>query len=513
MSFLSRIRRWFEDGYYRRGELSRMRRLIFSPVRLYVHVAGETMSAGYLQRAGALSFATLLTLVPLLTLSFSLYSAFGGADRDKVQAAAKHLLSNYFLGPGTAPADRIPAPPAEAPRVRMDIFWLPLPVAGAGDAHGNGGAPPSAVLLPLPMTHTEKEHEAAASKDQISQWSERIASAIVGLATNASTAKITSVGALFFILASVLLFSAIEGGFNAIWHVRGSRRFLMKFSVFCTILFLTPLLIGMSLYAGTALVPVGDYLRGIGFGAGLAHLLSVLAPSFLVTWLAFFLAYMIVPHARVAWRNALFGAFIATILWEVAKYGFGAYVGHMVGYRRVYGSLAAIPIFMVWIFITWIITLFGAGVTYTSQHLGAIENRHRRDRDGGLVSTPLALSLVLEVARRFADNFGPVSSAELAAEAGATEDEIRNTLHPLVHARILALSVAGGFKYQPARPLENIRLTEVLDAVKEKDSSMLVLPNYRELVSQLLGKTRAAEQRELEGVTLKDILVAQSAEE
>jgi DNA-binding IscR family transcriptional regulator len=129
------------------------------------------------------------------------------------------------------------------------------------------------------------------------------------------------------------------------------------------------------------------------------------------------------------------------------------------------------------------------------------------------VSTPLALSLVLEVARRFAENFGPVSAMELAGEAGTSEDEIRDTLRPLVQARILSLSVSGGFRYQPARPLENILLTEILDAVKEKDSSALVLPNYRQLVQQLLGRTRTAEQRELEGVTLRDILAAQSADE
>ena len=508
MSLSSRLRRWFDDGYRLEGDMSRLRRFFFLQAKLFVHVAAETMSGGYLQRAGALSFATLLTLVPFIALSFSIYAAFGGAERAKVEAAATQLLSSYFLA--AAPTET-PAP-TQTTRVRMDIYLLPLPVVAPANST-SAGQEPSAVFVPMPVMHTEKEHDGAAGRDRISQWSERIASAIVGLASKASSAKITTVGALFFILASVLLFNSIEGGLNAIWHVRGSRRFLMKFSVFCTILFLAPLLIGLSLYASNALAPLGDYLRALGFASALLRFAAALAPSFLITWLAFFLAYMIVPHARVAWRNALFGAFVATILWEAAKYAFGAYVSHMVTYRRVYGSLAAIPIFMVWIFITWVITLFGAGVAYTSQHLYAIESRRRRDRDGGLVSTPLALSLLLEVARRFARNAGPVTAAELAGEAGTSEDEIRTTLHPLVQARILSLSTLGGFRYQPARPLENIRLTEALEAVKEKDSAVLVLPNYRELVLQLLGRTRMAEQRELEGVTLREILAAQSSDE
>lgn len=479
MSFFSRVRRWWEDGYRQQGEMSRLRRLIFSQARLYVHVAREMMTGGYLQRAGALSFTTLLTLVPLIALSFSIYAAFGGADRARVEAAATHLLSRYVLGP--AQPSQEPASPA-GPRVE-------------------------------PVTYAETERGTTAGSEQITEWSDMIAGAIVRLAGRASSAKITTVGAAFFIMACVLLFCSIESGFNAIWRVRSSRRFWMKVSVFCTILFLSPLLIGLSVYISAALAPAGDYFHEFGLASAILERLAALAPSFLITWFAFFLAYMIIPHARVVWRNALLGAFVAAILWEAAKLAFGAYVGHMVTYQRAYGSLAAIPIFMVWIFITWLIALFGAGVAYTSQHLGALETKRRRDMDGGLVSAPLALSLVLEIARRFADNRGPVSSAELAGAAGTSEDEIRDTLRPLVRGKILSLSTGAGFRYQPAKPLENIRLTEVIDSLREKHSSVLVLPSCREVVLQLIGRTQKAEARELQGITVKDILAAESADE
>ena len=109
-----------------------------------------------------------------------------------------------------------------------------------------------------------------------------------------------------------------------------------------------------SFYVGERFRTIVETVGGQAF----VSLAGVLV-TFTISWLLLLLAYTVVPDARVRLRPALAGAFVAAVLWETGKFAFREYLGFATGYSQFYGSLALIPIFLLWVYITWVCVLFG----------------------------------------------------------------------------------------------------------------------------------------------------------
>jgi len=178
-----------------------------------------------------------------------------------------------------------------------------------------------------------------------------------GFAENAS--KATAIGILVLLFSAVSLMLSIEDAFNRIWRVTTSRPALARFILYWTVLTLGPLLF-------VATVALSSYVLALPLlGAEEAeslktHVLRV-AP-FLLELTLLLAAYALIPHRRVYVRHAFVGAMLATILIEVAKRGFASYIAHS-SYEQVYGAIAIMPIFLLWIYLSWTLVLLGASVT------------------------------------------------------------------------------------------------------------------------------------------------------
>ncbi|MCF6225801.1 MAG: YihY family inner membrane protein [Xanthomonadales bacterium] len=172
----------------------------------------------------------------------------------------------------------------------------------------------------------------------------------------ASTSKLTIIGTLFLIVTALALMSAIENAFNRIWRVTSERTFLSKMVMFWAVLTLAPLLMGAAL-ALTA----RQSLTGFDLAFANSIWFETLA-IFLFTWGALTLIFILIPNRQVNWRHAVIGGLISTILFQLAKKGFVVYVSGA-NYKTVYDSMATIPIFLFWIYISWVVVLFGASLT------------------------------------------------------------------------------------------------------------------------------------------------------
>jgi membrane protein len=176
-------------------------------------------------------------------------------------------------------------------------------------------------------------------------------------ADNAS--KATAVGVLVLVISAVSLMLSIEGAFNRIWRARQTRRAITRFAIYWTTLTLGPfLLVTMLVLASWAFAsPIAE---GASANSWLrAHLLSV-AP-FGLQWLVLTMAYALIPGCTVRLRHAVFAAFLIALAFEAAKRGFVLYAGH--SYAEIYGVLAVVPLFILWIYLAWILVLLGASLT------------------------------------------------------------------------------------------------------------------------------------------------------
>lgn len=179
----------------------------------------------------------------------------------------------------------------------------------------------------------------------------------------ANAGKLTIWGMLFLFLTSLMLMATIERVFNDIWHVPHTRKRLHRFLSYGALLVLGPMLIGITLSSTSYLVSLPLFSRDATLGSLKIFLLAV-APM-IFEWLAFWALYVVVPNYRVRLRHGLIGSLFATVTFEIAKRGFAFFVTHFANYKAIYGAVAALPVFLIWIYLSWTIILAGAVMTAT----------------------------------------------------------------------------------------------------------------------------------------------------
>ena len=176
--------------------------------------------------------------------------------------------------------------------------------------------------------------------------------------SNAS--RLRAIGLAVLAVTAFLLMLTIDRAFNAIWRVRRRRPLLQRVVMYWATLTLGPLLIGASLTVTTYLVSISmGVIKGVP-EVGEAILRAV---PFLFATAAFTLLYFLVPYRRVSVRHAALGGVVAGVLFEIMKRGFALYITHFPTYKLVYGAFASVPVFLLWIYLSWVVTALGAIVT------------------------------------------------------------------------------------------------------------------------------------------------------
>lgn len=193
---------------------------------------------------------------------------------------------------------------------------------------------------------------------------------IIGFETQAS--QLPLLGFAFLIVTALLMMVNIEKNLNDILAIRYQRHFTGSLLLYWAMLTLGPLLIGVSIVMSSYLASF-HWLHGFGLDG--ARKLLFLLPL-LAEFLAMAFLYLVVPHGAIKLKHAAVGALVATILFECAKHLFSFYINHFPTYELLYGALATIPIFLLWLYLCWIIFLFGAEVVNGLRYQRASRSQH-----------------------------------------------------------------------------------------------------------------------------------------
>jgi membrane protein len=252
------------------------------------------------------------------------------------------------------------------------------------------------------------------------------------------SAGLTGAGSLFLVLTAILLMGTIEKSLNRIWRVDRPRSPASRLVVYWAVLTLGPLLmgasVGMTSYLATLQALAPEFVRGWLQGALLA-----LAP-FVVALMAFTLLFTVVPNRRVKFRHALAGAAFSAVAFEASKRGFVFYLSNFPTYERLYGALATIPIFLVWIYVTWVVILLGASV---SASLTTFNYRRAHWRWNPRHHLLLVMRLIDHLAEAQQHGEGRSSAELLAREEAMTDSELQNLLDRLCEAGLVHRDESG----------------------------------------------------------------------
>ncbi|MCG8394440.1 MAG: YihY family inner membrane protein [Pseudomonadales bacterium] len=262
--------------------------------------------------------------------------------------------------------------------------------------------------------------------------------------------NLTGLGILFLVVTSVLLLRTIEQTVNRIWKVTTARRGLTSLLMYWALLSLGPLCLGAGLAISSYLTSQAIFSDTVHYLGGVRLWLSVL--PFLFTTIMLTLLYTVVPNTRVPLRQALLGAACAALLFELAKSGFTFFIRQAPSYEVVYGAFAAVPVFLLWIYISWTIVLGGAELVRAL----VVFQEHRRQ----VPRMHALLRLLHEFWHR--QRHGKVLSSKevrqvMRASGISQWDEFRNLL---MEARLIRRTDEGG--YMLSRDLRNLTLAQLV---------------------------------------------------
>lgn len=307
-----------------------------------------------------------------------------------------------------------------------------------------------------------------------------------------ATAELTSVGVVGLAITAVLMLLTMEAAFNRIFRVARPRALLGRILVYWTVLTLGPLLIGASFSMASWVT--ARMMFGHAVDEPLAWL-QVVTP-YLLTLAAFTLVYVAVPNRRVRLRDGLWGAVVGALLFAAVRFGFVLFVSNVGTYQTVYGTLAAVPIFLLWMFLSWLAVLVGAVIAAALPEW----RMHRRSAGAPVAGQRLALALDVLAALDAAVRQGHgLSRHRLLAGTAADEELLIQVLDALRSDGFIARSADGDWML--LRPLDATplgRLLRVLEIGMPAHVPALSGRPWRRAVLSRLRAARSAEAATLD---------------
>jgi membrane protein len=394
-------------------------------------------------RAAALSYATLLALIPMLAVAISVTSSLLKSEgEEKIYAAIDKVVAS-IMPPATTKSDSH----------GVSLNLSPITIA----------VPPTNPVMDTNTTAGTTENPGRAAPVVSVSAQKEAAKSIHEFIQNTQSSKLGLVGMLLLVVIAIRMLANIEATFNDIWGVTRGRSWPARIILYWATITLGPLLLAAAL--GLASSPYFQDTKGIVTGTAIGSFIFELLPLF-VLWLAFALAYQLVPNTKIHFGAAMVGGIVGGTLWHLnGVFGF-LYVSRVVSNSRIYGSLGLVPVFMAGLYFSWLILLFGAQVAYAFQNRRAylqdklVENVNQRGREF------IALRLMTCIGQRFQNGQPPVTLSKISTELGIPTRLAQQVLQPLLAARIVAEISGNEPGYTPARPLDAINAHHILHALR-----------------------------------------------
>jgi membrane protein len=423
-------------------ELNRFQKTLRFVYDLGRHGARQLQHDRAPQMAGALAFRTLFALLPVLVLGTVLVRVFRGFDQ------MEGKLADLFT------------------RLGLDDF----------QATGAAGAP--------------EAPEALGAGESLSQW-------LLGLFDQVEQINIAAigwVGVAVVIYSAIGLMVTIEKSFNIIYRAPEGRSWPRRLTVYWTVLTLGPGAIVAAMWVGNWLESFIPQQAGWWTVFRAAPVLW----NYFALWMVTFAIYKLIPNTNVTYRPALFGALIAAILLEMGKRTLGAYFANAVSFSQLYGSLGLIPVFMFWVYVMWLIVLFGLEVSATLQMLGGrrhLEEIESRERTG-LVDPTSVLLVMQYIARQF-EHSHPTTAREIANEIALPESTVVQMIEYLIVAGILHRLDRDDGAVALARPPDQVSADELIEvgyrlADEGVERRSALIERLRDAQKSLAGKVTLA---------------------
>ena len=438
-------------------------------------------------RAAALSYTSLLALIPLLAVAISITSGLLKSEgEEKIYEAIDKLVADIMPPAGSN---------TNVSSVSLKLN-SPMSVALTPTNSETAGTPTNSVA------ETNLVVAAIGAVDRVANAQMEATRSIRDFIQKTRSGTLGVAGTVLLIFVVFALLGRIEETMNDVWGVTRSRNWLTRIEHYWFAVGLVPMLLvaGLILATGPRFAGVRHFVESMPLVSGVVFKFLPLA----LLWLAFASFYKIMPNTRVCFNAALVGGVVGGSLWYLNNvFGF-LFVSRVFSNSKIYGSLGLVPVFMIGLYFSWLILLFGAQVAYAFQNRKAFledkiaENVNQRGREF------IALRLMTGIGQRFQHGLPPATLQEISAELGIPSRLAQQILQTLLAARLITEASGAEAAYVPARPLESINAHQILHAMRTGGGQELPMrdePARKEVYGEF-ARIEEAEQRAASSVTV-----------
>ena len=442
-------------------------------------------------RAAALSYTSLLAIIPMLFVAISVTSSLLKTQgEDKIYGAIDRLVSN-IMPPATVSANGQNVSLNLSPGLTANLTPTNSEMSETNLNSGTNGVVISESRTNSDATDVRLVGAQKEAAKKIHEFVENMRSTTLGM-----------IGTLLLVYVAMGLLANIEAAFNDIWGVARGRNWFWRILVYWAAISLGPIAIvgALGLAGGPHLLMTRALVEKMPF---IGSLIFQFLPM-LVLWLTFTLVYLLVPNTKVKFSAALVGGTVGGSLWYLNNiFGF-LYVQRVATNFKFYGGLGLVPVFMIGLYFSWLILLFGAQVAYAFQNRKVYlqdklaENMNQRGREF------IALRLMTGIGQRFQRGLPPATTQEISTELGIPSRLAQQILQTLLAARLVTETGGAEGAYVPARPLESINAHQILQALRTGTGQELPMrdePARAEVYGEF-ARIEEAEQRAASSVTV-----------
>jgi membrane protein len=316
--------------------------------------------------------------------------------------------------------------------------------------------------------HDQLEPALARILAPMGEQSVELSALVVGFVDNMKIGVLGALGLVLLLYTTISLIQKIEAAFNHTWRLQSSRSLMQRFSDYLSVIMVGPVLVfsAVGITASLGSHHIVEVLNSLPYMSGLLHLLGNLLPYVLIIT-AFTFIYMLVPNTRVRIRSALYGAVIAGALWESSGMLFTSFVSGSKSYTAIYSGFAIALVFMIWLYLSWIILLVGASISFYYQNPEQLKWKKLNLHLSSLMRDQLALQAMVDIARAHDRQSTMLPSLEnLAISQQVPVDVLKRMLDALQADGWISQSAEETTHYLPAVSLQRIRLADILRSAR-----------------------------------------------
>ncbi|HEB75095.1 MAG TPA: YihY/virulence factor BrkB family protein [Nitrospirae bacterium] len=341
---------------------------------------------------------------------------------------------------------------------------------------------------------------------------EELTQRIIGFVENMKVGVLGSLGLAMLIYTVISMIQKIEDAFNYIWRIRRPRSFVRRFSDYMSVLLIGPVLIftAIGITASIRSTTIMQRLLSVEpFGTAVYIAGKVLPYVFVCA--AFTFVYIFVPNTKVRFKSALVGGLFAGVLWETTGWVFASFVVSSTKYAAIYSGFAILIIFMIWLYLSWLILLVGAEVSFHHQYPQFLTVRKEALVLSNRLKEKLALMVMFLIGYNHYYGRPPWSLDSLIEYLSLPVEPVQDVITLLCERGFVVETADDPVTYLPARDIERIRLKDLLCSVRAaEEGASLVDKRFHSVaeVDRVMNRIDGAIEAALGGDTIEDIVLA-----